>query len=351
MKTNIFLNAYQQPENKLTYSFIALLEFLNSKELMDFLIDRRFVLSEKPITNVRTVYGGYERNPDGSVELRRADGVLCTIFLEVKTWRRPIDEEQLIGHIKNHLKDHDLLLFISTSRNDCEKAKKLDGRIISMPWNEIAQFLNYRVTDRVANQFVRYGRMRGEFLERPEISEREIEQMVSYFGSNITAKISRLFHDLCENSHFKQLLGPNIGIEYRNDWGREGVDFGFSRPIKQYKAWYFFGIYNNEEDHEIPFKNEGIPELAFFLDIDSSLHGKLLKDDKLVAELASLERSGFEFNHDGAITNNKWRLLFHRTPLTQVKELNERSMVEFATSVLSKLDLGKNHEIREKLFT
>ena len=63
MKLNIFMNSYQQPENKLTYSFLALIEYLNDQEFIEWLVGVK--VSKSPIIDVSTVFGGGAGNPDG----------------------------------------------------------------------------------------------------------------------------------------------------------------------------------------------------------------------------------------------------------------------------------------------
>ena len=350
MKTNIFANSYQQPENKLTYAFLSTIEYLNSNMVINFLVDNRIEAREDPIADIRTVYSGYERNPDGSIQVYKSDGNKATIFLEVKSKRRPIDIEHIKGHIKNHVGNNDFLLFISTSRYDCKIAEKIDKRIITKTWGQIANYYEHKVNDRIAKQFVRYGKMRAEFIDDPEITAIEIEKMISYLGTNIKGKMTRLFQNLVSDSYMKNLFGHELNPYYRNDWGREGIEWGLNRPVKKYKAWYFFGLYHSEDDHEIPFKKENIPEIAFFLDIDAAMYMSLMKNEALVNELSRLEVKGFELNRNLSITNNKWRLLFYRKPLDEVKELTENSMRGFCELVISLLALETNLIIKKELF-
>ncbi len=73
--TNIFMNSYKQPENKLTYNFLCLLEHMdNSKEFFEYLLDNITVFTNSSVIGIETVFGGHISNPDGMVLLKATDG-------------------------------------------------------------------------------------------------------------------------------------------------------------------------------------------------------------------------------------------------------------------------------------
>ena len=93
--TNIFLNAYQNPENKLTYNFLALLEHIQSASAVGLLAQtglRRTVPVDE--LEVSLLQGGLKGNPDGRIDLKH-DGVAVKVFFENKTWRRQLDLDQI----------------------------------------------------------------------------------------------------------------------------------------------------------------------------------------------------------------------------------------------------------------
>ena len=73
--TNVFFNSYEQPENKLTYNFLCLLEHMPQRnQFCEFLTDRRMKLTSDPLKNVETVFSGGASNPDGAVTFEDVDG-------------------------------------------------------------------------------------------------------------------------------------------------------------------------------------------------------------------------------------------------------------------------------------
>jgi hypothetical protein len=57
--TNVFLNSYKQPENKLTYNFLCLVEHMpQQRQFCEFLTDGRIKLESNPIEEIQTVFSG-----------------------------------------------------------------------------------------------------------------------------------------------------------------------------------------------------------------------------------------------------------------------------------------------------
>jgi hypothetical protein len=143
METNVFLNPYEQPENKLTYSFLYLLENL-SVDAARLLLSRFGVRSvpQEPLAP-QLLYGGGVSNPDGSVRVIE-DGGERTIFLENRTHRRKLDIHQLRRHIAEHVnrRPRALLLVISADRDDRKKILTIsDPRVRFSTWQDMAASL------------------------------------------------------------------------------------------------------------------------------------------------------------------------------------------------------------------
>jgi hypothetical protein len=80
--TNIFMNPYEQPENKLTYNFLCLIEHMeNQKVFCEFLIDNKFELSELPVIKVKSQPSDQASSrPDGKISLRTSDDRECLLL-------------------------------------------------------------------------------------------------------------------------------------------------------------------------------------------------------------------------------------------------------------------------------
>ncbi len=116
----------------------------------------------------------------------------------------------------------------------------------------------------------------------------------------------------------------------------ENYDFG---------QWIACGIYFDERDHGIKFKENDMPELAFFLDMNNKKILNLPEDIR--TKIKELQDKGFEDNSDGDITNNRWRVLFKRIPLSQINgPLNENTVAEFFKQCI---DVFKDDKVLCKL--
>lgn len=347
MVTNIFLNAYQQPENKLTYNFFAILEILNSKVVIDFLINKQ--TSENPIKGIKILYGGGETNPDGSFDIKLLDGKQITIFYENKTKRRWLDKNQLIGHLKGR-NENDLLLVTSPRKSDIEIIKEIgDQRIILKTWQEISTFLKTNFKENlIVSQFVDYGKKSGEFEELGEIYLDDIKIYCEYLKIDFDKKIENIFRHFIYESNIEKLGFNNISLHYSDNWGRKGAEITLKDATN--KSFGQFGaicVYFDTYDHEINFK-KNIPELVFFFDIDPT-HKNLLQNDKEFKEiLDNLIIDGFESNLNNELTPNQWRLLVYRQSITDFKTINVQEIITFTERVL-RLIL-KNNAIKHKYF-
>lgn len=347
MRTNIFLNSYQQPENKLTYNFFSIIELLNDSEFFDFLTNKKTV--NNPLTNLKTVYGGGETNPDGSFDIKLVDNIQITVLYENKTNRRGLDVNQLNGHLKL-CGDNDLLLVTSPRKSDIDIIRQInDNRIIFKTWQEISLFLKTTYQDNtIIQQFVEYGKKSGEFDELGEIYLDDIKVYCEYLKIDFDKKIESIFRTLVHELDFGKFGFNNVNYYYNNDWGRNGIEFEIKDTTDStYGQFGAVSLYYNSYDHEIPFL-KNCPEIVFFFDVTPE-HKLLLQNDKEFKELTrTLEDEGFESNLDNQKSPNSWRLLYYRKPITEFQTLNVQELVTFTENVLTKI--LKNKATKHKYF-
>lgn len=344
MKTNIFLNAYQQPENKLTYNFLSVLEYLNDKKIVKFLtgLDAD---NPRPIKNIQTVYGGGETNPDGSFDIE-VKGKKFTILYENKTNRRGLEPEQLIGHLK--YRTDDALLLVTTPRlTDKEIVDDIgDKRILFKTWSEFANFLkdNYK-DDFIITNFIDYGKQSGEFESLSELTKENIETACSFQKLNYDEKMRKIFEAFVEyfNIEKDRIFKKIIFRKYTNQWGRRGTEFG-SQDENTYGQFGALAYYFDTFDHLIDFKQDGIPEISFFFDVNENKKTLLQQDGKFREIVNNLVNLGFESNLDNELTENTWRLLVYRRSINSFERLIPQTLSLFANEVFEKLISARANE-------
>jgi hypothetical protein len=338
MRTNIFLNSYQQAENKLTYNFLAIMEMLNNRELCEFLTG--LSLAERPILNVKIVYGGGESNPDGSFDLKKQNGDVVTVFFENKTKRRGLTTQQVVLHLK-WCKPNDLLLVVTPRKSDIEIIRGLGNDSIKFfTWTEIANRLK-ALEHEIANQFIEYGQLSGEFEELGELHHGDIIVYCEYIKSNFDKKLNNIL----DGFHYQvdlNVFGFNTNKRKDFRWGRKGTEFinGDYTTVDYgrytYGQFWTMGFYYDTYDHRIPFKI-GLPEVAFFFDINPEKRSVIRQDSDFRSILESLEERGFESNLDGELTDNPWRLFCYRKPISDFPELSVLTLIGFCDEVLKKV--------------
>ncbi len=178
-----------------------------------------------------------------------------------------------------------------------------------------------------------------------EIEKSELEAYVLTVKSNVQGKIAGLLNTISANFDFSKFGIKSASSEIEDRWGRHGLAINFESQ-KEYGQWIFFGIYYDESDHLIPFKQFGIPELAFFLDIEPSKRENLKSVKGMEADVADLRRQGFDDNLFSKLTSNNWRFLVKRESLTDINGLTEAVLSDFLTSALQSLK-GKSIIWRE----
>src|SRR5437899_2607023 len=116
--TNIFMNPYQQPENRLTYSLLCLIEYLSPETAMTVLRFAGFSVTSIQSHSVELLYGGGESNPDGSITLNPNSDSEAVVYLENKTWRRHLDAGQIRRHAERLRPGRDWLVVVASDSDD-----------------------------------------------------------------------------------------------------------------------------------------------------------------------------------------------------------------------------------------
>ncbi|MGE0087325.1 MAG: hypothetical protein AB7S75_23205 [Desulfococcaceae bacterium] len=338
MKTNLFLNPYQQPENKLTYSFLALVDFINNREFMEWLCDGYF--SDNPVQQINGVLGGGNSNPDGKIIIRDRNGDNINIYIENKTNRRQLSVEQIISHLE-WLNGKDKLLVITPRASDRNIVKELKNDVIVFKtWSEIAEYLRKKLQNKIAEQFIEYGKLSGEFEENGELTRSEIEVYSSYYQMNFEGKIYSIFNSLLIELYSIESEFKNIYYEYRDNWGRKGIEIYSNKEETKYGQWWAISLYYSVNDHKIKLKKQ-VPEIVFFFDVDPSKKD-VLKNDNCFRDLVKdLLKLGFESNLNNELTPNKWRLLIYRKSITDFQNINLQELLGFVFHVFNKLKESK----------
>lgn len=323
MRTNIFRNSYEQPENKVTYAFFSLLEHLSIDAATQVLYASGVPRDDYRRLATEPLYGGGEANPDGSIALESSSRTL-TIFFENKTRRRQLDLEQIKRHLRVRLGDSDdsRLLVITTNGNDREELDALDDRRVHfMTWHKTAELAGdlSQTVDGPKDQLLLA--QFSEYLETSDEAWRArmpdlklIEAHAQYLKlapdhERFMEECRRLMDALRDvASKFEEITdaAPN------EHWGRVGNECDLrDAPFGQ---WLFFGIYLHEEDHKIKFKESWQPEFAIFFDI-----GAPKKDRERLRKLPTLQRAipalknlGFEFNFPEDSCRSPWRVCYWR---------------------------------------
>ncbi|MDR1488865.1 MAG: hypothetical protein LBS65_00005 [Desulfovibrio sp.] len=341
MWPNVFLNPYQQPENKLTYNFLCLLSHYQPKEFIEYLLVDEKLAEKAEIQNFEAVFGGGEANPDGMFEITSGNENI-RVFLEIKTFRRKLDLEQLKRHLICHCegKGDTRLLVITSDKRDKHLIKSLcDARIRFRSWEEIAGFILKHSDDRITRDFVLYGEEQGEFEEPMDVTKHDIDVFTAYVQSKWERKITLVLNEtiqlITDEDNFPI---KKAELATQNAWGRNTIkiEFPYSRQ-NDYGQWLACGIYYDTKDHRIPFKEKGVPELAFFFDMYPVAARQL--PDEIKDAFKKLISKGFEENTDGQITPNRWRVLFKRIPLSEINSLDAEYLKKFLYDCIS--DISK----------
>jgi len=329
-KTNIFMNSYEQPENKLTYSFLTLIEHLHPDASLKILstiipshdMDKKHV---EKIT-IELLYGGGETNPDGSILVRFDDSSLLNIYFENKTWRRGLDINQINGHAKQYLNSPDnILLVITSDKSDKEILDQLgDQRIFFRAWPDFIDDMEQTRTTIsdgkdpfLINQFIEYAERSGEAWRARMIKESLIKSYSIMLG--LSKDIKDFYNEswrLMEKMK-EDILPSFTGYiktgKVAQHFGRLGVECVLT--TSHLDEWIFFGIYYDTVDHGIPFVVHNEPEYAIFFDMNPKNRPKLMEVDSIMDAADRLKDIKYERNFPENTCKNAWRICYWREPL------------------------------------
>lgn len=146
----------------------------NSKDFCEFLLDNKYSLIDQPIDEIKPVFSGGETNPDGMLKLKGKDQNEFFVYLEIKTWRASLNENQLKNHLKKYCdKDNSLLLVITPRYKNKELVNVINKeinieKVFFKTWSQIINKLKNinksPIPNFVINQFIEYGKLSGDFL-------------------------------------------------------------------------------------------------------------------------------------------------------------------------------------------
>jgi hypothetical protein len=303
--TNIFMNSYQHPENKLTYNFLCLVEYCGfQRELCEYLTDNRIALSHNPVEGIEPIFSGGESNPDGMLSLKGTDEERYSVYIENKTHRLALGHKQLSRHLKKYCTSPNTILLVITPRiRDVEVINRLGtskSKVVFRTWSQVANKIAElnRGLDQpsfVATQFLDYGIRSGEFEDMADLSRDELNHFVQTINSNFRGRAFAILDSVTNDLDYGQFGFQDVERKQVDHYGRFGINFTFARK-NDHSQWMFYGIYYNTSDHGIPFKIQRIPELAFFFDISNSERERLLQNPSLIESLRVLSAYGFENN-------------------------------------------------------
>lgn len=266
---NVFMNAYQQPENKLTYNFLCLIENMpNNKQFIEFLTDEKFILSQQPLVSIQSVFGGYEANPDGLFIVSTHDDKNINIYFENKTFRLSLTKEQILRHVSTFCQNNNSFLLVVTPRpadktiiEDC--IKNVGQKLFFKTWTEVSQQLQNTEKSNpafIVSQFIEYGKLSGEFMSM-QLTDADFRIYIDYYKNNVESKIEQSLENSTVDIDYSQFNNSIRRVEFKNHWGRMGYEYEFTN---NYGMWFFYGVYFSSADHGIKFKKDSEPEIAFF---------------------------------------------------------------------------------------
>ena len=346
--TNIFMNSYQQPENKLTYNFLCLLEHMDCiKEFGEYLLDNKILLSDSSVEGIETVFSGGTSNPDGKVCFKGQHGQEYNIFIENKTWRYGLSKKQIEGHLIEHCKSENAYLLVITPRNTDKRIMNeiKSDKVFFKTWSNIADKLK-EINQSLPNpsflisQFIEYGELSGEFKDMENITKEEIGFYINTIKFGTENKMNHLFQRITTDFDIEKYGFKNIQSTIKKHWGRFGIEFGFDRKT-DYGQWFFFGILFHPADHQIKFKKEGTPELVFIFDCKPAQKDILQQNGEFKNAIENLCKEtlckeSFEQNLTKKVANS-WRLLLWRKPLSEIDDFSFNALKNILENILATL--------------
>jgi hypothetical protein len=333
--TNIFRNAYQQPENKLTYNFLTLLEHLALDSALGLLalagLPRSVVADD---LRVSLLYGGFKGNPDGSIALTHGADRIEVLF-ENKTWRRPLDLDQIRRHMRSCMRSEErqYLLVISADKQDRNRLAELeDTRLLFTSWHDILEYVLRRNPESPKDLFL--FRQFAEYLEASEeawrarmLSRELISGHSAYLRclqqEKLFAQESYRFVDALKEAILPKFDADIESGETCSHWGRICVETTLKKA--PYEQSILFGIYQEPKDG-VKFKHPNEPEFVIFWMVNPANREGLNAIPQLAKAIEELKQSEFQFNFPRNEIGNAWHVAYW-----------QRSMSEFVDRELSEL--------------
>ena len=327
MKTNIFRSAYEQPENKLTYCFLSLLEHLDFRLAAQLIAGSGISAELYERLQVELLYGGREANPDGSLTLEGPRAHL-TIYFENKTWRRQLDIEQIKRHVRVHMNGSTdcRLLVITTDKDHARELDALgDCRIFFMTWHQVVEVAERLSRDAqeskdrlLLSEFCEYLETSGEAWRAEMPDSKLIEANARHLAvqrdrNRFLTECFRLMEAVREDilHSFEAEISSARTMDH---WGRVGNECELrSAPFGQ---WLFIGVYYDPQDHKIDFKTPFQAEFAVFFDSDRKKRESLGRLSEMEQAISTLRGQGFEFNFPENKCGNAWRVCYWREPMS-----------------------------------
>jgi hypothetical protein len=326
METNIFRTQYQQPENRLTYSFLTVLEHLSTETLAKVLHSLCENVPEFHTHSVSLLYGGGLANPDGSLHLKLGPSHEMVVYLESKTHRLRLDLGQIRRHIDAHLRDtHNLLLVVTASKSDKEELLSLgDDRLRFTTWHRVvelfenlAERLEPGVEQFLLEQFREYAETGGEAWRGRMIDPKMVESVSRYISlEGIFHKFNGEAWRLMETvkAGVSERVGANVTAA-RVYAGEGVIAVGCDLQPAPLELWLFYGIYYNTKARRIPFKEDSQPEYIIALGSNKKVR-QAVSEVAIFQHTAELELLGFEFNVANR-TGDNWTLCYWHDPMKE----------------------------------
>lgn len=295
-------------------------------------------MSTGPFLSIRGVFGGQESNPDGEIRVFKDDEEELHLYLENKTFRLSLTKQQILNHVNHYCQNATSFLLVITPRPEDytivhECIEEVGDKIFFKTWNDIVQRLksfSHSEKDFISSQFIEYGEVSGEFSDM-QLDSNDIASCIIFHSRNITNKIQYIFESISREIDYS-VFDDSLNLDgIYNDHVRHGCKLNFENT---YGMELFFGVYYNDYDHMIPFKNDSEPELVLFIDIDSGQKNILRSNVQVREVFKRLENYGFESNLFGELTSNQWRLLAHRTSLSQFGDFSIVNIVNHVRNLI-----------------
>jgi len=352
LTTNIFLNPYQQPENKLTYSFLALLEHIEKESALELLAHCGVPTTRVDQLEVALLYGGGEGNPDGSVSLLHAHRN-TTVFIESKTWRRHLDTDQIGRILRAHVGRSDYLLILTSERDDSVRIREMrQSNLVGSTWHAVLDFCLTAQLTNVKDQFLI--RQFADFLEKSDEAWR-----ARMIPADLISDHSHFLKLKDRNEHFRKecwrlmyAIKEEVVADFpdeissydiKDHWGRLGIECTLRR--RPFGQWVFFGVYHDPFDHKIDLLKPREPEFAIFWDIDPpKVRPRLQAVAGIDEAVTKLRRKGFEFNFP-ANTGNGWRVCYWRQAMRDLLNKDPLVLVQLFKRQLKVLFDSEFHKL------